>query len=57
MAPIGFALATIPDKIWKPLIPETKMQLATWLMAMNQRTTPNNNWHFFRVCRLNFLPE
>ncbi|KAG9012820.1 hypothetical protein FRB90_006501 [Tulasnella sp. 427] len=49
MAPIGFALATMPDKIWKPLIPETKMQLATWLLAANQRLTPNNNWHFFRV--------
>lgn len=49
MAPIGFALAFIPEKIWDPLSPSSQTQLQDWLLTINERVYPNNNWHFFRV--------
>ncbi|KAG8901861.1 hypothetical protein FRB99_005038, partial [Tulasnella sp. 403] len=49
MAPIGFALASIPEKIWDPLSDQAKSNLEAWLLPINDLICANNNWHFFRV--------
>lgn len=51
MAPIGFALALIPDKIWYPLDAAAKRNVQAWLLQINDCVCANNNWHLFRVRR------
>ncbi|KAG8870713.1 hypothetical protein FRB97_009458 [Tulasnella sp. 331] len=36
MAPIGFAIALIPDKIWYPLSNAAKRNVETWLLQINE---------------------
>lgn len=49
MAVFGFALCLIPEKIWDPLSPEVKTNLAGWLGSINRRKIPDCNWVFFRI--------
>lgn len=49
MAPIGFAIALIPEKIWEPLSEVAKQNVQDWLLQINDCVCANNNWHLFRV--------
>jgi len=49
MAPVGLALALIPEIIWESLEEGAKINLAGWLGQINRLKLPNNNWLFFRV--------
>ncbi len=49
MAAIGLALALVPHEIWDPLDPQARFNLTNWLSTINEFTTPENNWLFFRV--------
>ncbi len=49
MAPIGLALALLPEHVWDPLTPEVKARLTHWLGRINSGGLPDSNWLFFRV--------
>ncbi|WVF65940.1 hypothetical protein IAT40_000678 [Kwoniella sp. CBS 6097] len=49
MAAIGVAFAIAPKVFWDPLSPEAKKRVNHWLLQMNGKTFPPNNWRFFRV--------
>ena len=49
MAALGFALALAPREVWEPLEPRAKANLTRWLLEINRRAMPDNNWLFFRV--------
>jgi hypothetical protein len=49
MAPIGFALAMVPEEIYDPLSSEVKDNLVRWLNQINALDLPDNNWRFFVV--------
>jgi hypothetical protein len=49
MAPIGLALALVPEQVWDPLPARDRDHLATWLSRINHAAVPDNNWLFFRV--------
>ncbi len=49
MAAIGLALALVPHEIWQPLHPQARTNLINWLSTINDHTTPDSNWLFFRV--------
>ncbi|THF74930.1 DUF2264 domain-containing protein [Cohnella fermenti] len=49
MASFGFALATIPEKIWEPLSDEERERLYRWLNQINGHPVWDCNWLFFRV--------
>ena len=48
-AAMGLSLIVAPHKIWEPLNEEQKQNLYNWLIRVNEVTTPDNNWNFFRV--------
>jgi len=49
MAPIGFALATVPDHLWEPLSASAKKNVAAWLGQIYEAPICENNWQFFRI--------
>jgi len=49
MAPIGFALATLPELLWEPLSPTAKKNVAAWLGQIYTAGICDNNWQFFRI--------
>src|SRR5258707_9559702 len=49
MAAVGFALALAPGEVWEPLESRAKANLTRWLLEINRRALPDNNWLFFRV--------
>lgn len=49
MAPMGLALALIPDLFFDPLPVEAREHLITWLDSINHHPLAPNNWQFFRV--------
>lgn len=49
MAPIGLALALVPERIFDPLNPQVQRQVLSWLEPINRSTPAPNNWWFFRV--------
>ncbi|WP_230843819.1 DUF2264 domain-containing protein [Gloeobacter morelensis] len=49
MAALGFALALIPERVWEPLKPHARANLAAWLGQINRAKLVDNNWQFFRV--------
>lgn len=50
MAPLGFALLAVPEKVWNPLSEQEKENFARWLWQINQpQISLTNNWIFFRV--------
>lgn len=48
-APIGLALALVPEQIFYPLTPDERQRVLDWLAPMNCRQPVPNNWWFFRV--------
>ena len=49
MAPIGLALALVPEHIFDPLSAAERQHVLTWLEPINHHPLPANNWQFFRV--------
>jgi hypothetical protein len=49
MAAIGLALALVPTELWEPLDLSARRHLVDWLLTINRRAVPDNNWLFFRV--------
>ena len=49
MASLALALLLAPEQFWEPLEPDGKDHLEAWLLQINERTIPDNNWLFFRV--------
>lgn len=49
MAPMGLALALIPDLFFDPLPDEARERLVAWLDSINHHPLAPNNWQFFRV--------
>ncbi|WP_179292068.1 DUF2264 domain-containing protein [Paenibacillus campinasensis] len=49
MAVFGYALALIPDRIWKPLGEKARHNLYTWLHQINAHPCHDCNWLFFQV--------
>lgn len=49
MAPIGLALALVPEHVFGPLQPAARERLLHWLEPINHIKPAPNNWWFFRV--------
>lgn len=49
LAAIGFALRMLPNKLWDPLSPRCKQNVAAFLKAGHERKFADNNWQFFRL--------
>ena len=49
LAPIGFALALIPEILWEPQSSEAKQHIATYLRQAYGQYFGENNWKFFRL--------
>lgn len=49
VAPIGLALALVPEQIVDPLSPAERQRVLDWLEPINRHPAPPNNWWFFRV--------
>ncbi|MEM7443280.1 MAG: DUF2264 domain-containing protein [Pseudomonadota bacterium] len=49
MASIGFALRSVPEKVWEPLTQREKDNVAAYLTNVRRFDYANNNWKFFRV--------
>lgn len=49
MAPIGLALALVPEHIFDPLSAGEQAHVLAWLESINRHAAPPNNWQFFRV--------
>lgn len=49
MAAIACAIMEVPEKVWAPLTPEARANLAAWLDSINHHQLPCCNWLFFRV--------
>ncbi len=48
-APIGVALALVPDRLWEPLDPAQQDRVAAWLRGVNDLDLGPSNWLFFRI--------
>lgn len=51
---IGFSIAVAKEKLWDPLLQESKTKFENWLGGMNDKQMPNTNWLWFRVCTILF---
>lgn len=49
MAAIALGLLLAPEKLWDPLSPDAKSNLAAWLNQANTASVHSNNWKFFAV--------
>ncbi|MDY4611649.1 MAG: DUF2264 domain-containing protein [Sphaerochaetaceae bacterium] len=49
MAPIAFALLSVPQLLWDPLDVNAKRNVAAWLYRINDHVLPKCNWYFFRI--------
>src|SRR5258706_3212763 len=49
LAAIGFALALIPEVLWRPQSPAAKRNIARYLQQAHAKYFGENNWTFFRV--------
>lgn len=49
MAAVAVGLLLAPDKLWEPLSPSAKSNLAAWLNQANTEQIPPSNWMFFAV--------
>ena len=49
LAALGYALRLVPDRLWAPLSPAAKANVARWLTEARVRPFSTNNWKFFRV--------
>ncbi|TCT31737.1 DUF2264 domain-containing protein [Martelella mediterranea] len=48
-AGIALALLLAPETFWAPLPEPAKDKVERWLLQINEREVPDNNWLFFRV--------
>lgn len=46
---VSFALLTSPARFYDPLTGNRKEKLKAWLLGMNGKVMPENNWRWFRV--------
>jgi hypothetical protein len=49
MAPIGFALALVPEELLGGADPAARTRVVTWLRQAERLKPVNNNWWFFRL--------
>lgn len=49
MAAIASGIIFAPEKVWEPLSPQAKQNLADWLYGINQYMIPDCNWQFFMI--------
>lgn len=49
MAPIAYALLSVPELLWDPLCDTAKRHISSWLAQINSRRLPECNWYFFRI--------
>lgn len=49
LAALGFALALVPEKIWKPLDQRARDNLIAYLKHARTFDYADNNWKFFRI--------
>ncbi|MDM9626873.1 DUF2264 domain-containing protein [Rhizobium sp. S152] len=49
LAALGFALALVPEKIWKPLDARARGNVIDYLKHARQFDYADNNWKFFRI--------
>ncbi|SDO03667.1 DUF2264 domain-containing protein [Alkalicoccus daliensis] len=49
MAVYGYTLVLAPEKLWEPLAPQEKENLASWLSQINHCKVHDCNWLFFPV--------
>ncbi|WP_028611558.1 DUF2264 domain-containing protein [Paenibacillus harenae] len=49
LATIALTLILTPERIWEPLSPVERSNLASWIGQTNKRVTVDTNWLFFRV--------
>ena len=49
MAAIACGMLFAPERVWKPLSPDTQQRLAEWLYGINEHGLPHCNWLFFLV--------
>lgn len=47
LAAVAYALIMAPDKLWKPLNEQVKIQLASYLYRINDYELSDNNWQLF----------
>ncbi|MCD0445059.1 DUF2264 domain-containing protein [Glycomyces sp. A-F 0318] len=48
-AAVGQALATVPERLWDPLAPKDRDNVAAWLSQAYATGVVDNNWHYFPV--------
>jgi len=48
-AALGWALATVPERLWEPLAPKAKDHTIAWLAQAYTTGVVDNNWHYFPV--------
>ncbi|MAM12746.1 MAG: hypothetical protein CML23_20315 [Rhizobiaceae bacterium] len=48
-AGIALALLVAPESFWRPMSEPAKDKAERWLLKINEREVPDNNWLFFRV--------
>lgn len=46
---LSFGLLAAPEAFYTPLTDESKKHLIAWLMGLNGKVMPENNWRWFRV--------
>ena len=49
MAPIAFALISVPRLLWEPLADDVKDRLSSWLYRINDHEISRCNWYYFRI--------
>lgn len=47
--PISFALLVAPKTFYEPLSDQTRAHLTRWLLGLNGKVMPINNWRWFRI--------
>lgn len=46
---LSFALLSSPGKMYEPLSDQSKLHLTEWMMGLNGKVMPENNWRWFRI--------
>ena len=49
MAALSLALMFRRDVFWDPMTDRQKKNMSTWLLQINSKAMPDNNWRFFRI--------
>ena len=44
---VALTIWLLKDSLWLELSPKVKLDLVTWLLQVNKKAIPDNNWHLF----------